>query len=451
MSMRQLLAQLRTAIAPSRPRLPARPRLLATGAAAAGLMLAAGCSTGGSPSGGTGPSADGIGPITFAVGSDYAGFFTTLIRPWNKAHPHQQVRLVLLPEAENGQLAQLTANLQAGSSTSTYDVIGMDVIWTAEFASAGWIIPLESSMFPLGDFLRPAVDTAMYNGHLWAVPYYSNAEVLYYRKDILAKAGKQPPKTWAQLEEEAKTIAPRYGMQGYAGQLAPYEGLTVNFADALQSAGGSILSPEGTTVTVDSPQAQAGLNFLVGGLRDGWIPKSSLSYEEESSWTDFESGNLLFLNNWPFIYSQASQPGPANKVYGKVGVAPLPGLHGPGSSSLGGANLAVSAFSRHQATAIAFIRYLTSLPEERQLLVDSGFPPVWTSLYSDTAMVKLFPYLPVVKQAILAAQPRPSIIDYDQASLAISSAVYQALTFKKSPQEALAELSAQLTQIIRDG
>ena len=445
MSMRQLLAQLRYAIA------SARPRLLATAAATTGLLLAAGCAPDSSPSGGTAPSADGIGPITFAVGSDYAGFFTTLIKPWNKAHPHQQVRLVLLPEAENGQLAQLTANLQAGSSTSTYDVIGMDVIWTAEFASAGWIIPLESGMFPLGDFLRPAVDTAMYNGHLWAVPYYSNAEVLYYRKDILAKAGKQPPKTWAQLEEEAKTVAPRYGMQGYAGQLAPYEGLTVNFADALQSAGGSILSPEGTTVTVDSPQAQAGLNFLVGGLRDGWIPKSSLSYEEESSWTDFESGNLLFLNNWPFIYSQASQPGPANKVYGKVGVAPLPGRDGPGSSSLGGANLAVSAFSRHQATAIAFIRYLTSLPQERQLLVDSGFPPVWTSLYSDPAMVKLFPYLPVVKQAILAAQPRPSIIDYDQASLAISSAVYQALTFKKSPQQALAELSAQLTQIIRDG
>jgi multiple sugar transport system substrate-binding protein len=246
-------------------------------------------------------------------------------------------------------------------------------------------------------------------------------------------------------------VAPRYGLYGYAGTFAPYEGLTVNFAEALQSAGGSILSPGGTAVTVNSPQALQGLDFLVGGLREGWIPSASRSYEEESSWGDFESGKLLFLNNWPFIYSLASAPGPGNKVYGKVGVAPLPGLDGPGSSSLGGANLAVSAFSRHQATAIAFIRYLTSLTEERQLLVDSGFPPVWTSLYSDAAMVKLFPSLPVVKQAILGAQPRPSIIDYDQASLAISSAVYQALTFQKSPHQALAELSAQLTQIIRDG
>jgi multiple sugar transport system substrate-binding protein len=421
----------------------------ATAVVGASLLLTAGCTPDSSPSGGAAPSVNGIGPITFAVGADDAGFFTTLIGAWNKAHRNQQVTLMLLPEAENDQLAQLTANLQAGSPV--YDVIAMDVIWTAEFASAGWIIPLESSMFPLGDFLRPAVDTAMYNGHLWAVPYYSNAEVLYYRKDILAKAGKQPPTTWAQVEDLAKTVAPKYGLQGYASQLAPYEGLTVNFADVLQSAGGSILSPGGSTVTVDSPQALQGLDFLVDGLREGWIPQSSRNYEEESSWGDFESGKLLFLNNWPFIYSQASQPGPANKVYGKVGVALLPGLDGPGSSSLGGANLAVSAFSRHQATAIAFIRYLTSLPEERQMFEDSDFPPVWTSLYSDPAMIKLFPYLPVVKQAILAAQPRPSIVDYDQASLAISSAVYQALTFKKTPQEALSEMAAQLNQIIRDG
>ena len=418
----------------------------------AGFMLAAGlagCTASGAAPGGTATAGDGIGPVTFAIGKDNSSWLRDIITGWNQGHPDQKVTLLLLPEAANDQLAQLVADLQAKSDA--YDVIDLDVVWTAEFASAGWIIPLESSLFPLGDFLRPAVDTAMYNGHLWAVPYYSNAEVLYYRKDILAEAGKGAPTTWAQLAADAETIARRNGMQGYAGQLSPYEGLTVNFADALQSAGGSILSPGSTSVTVDSPQALAGLDFLVNGLHEGWIPQSSLGYEEESSWDDFESGKLLFLNNWPFIYGQASQPGPANKVYGKVGVAPLPGLDGPGSSSLGGANLAVSAFSRHQATAIAFIRYLTSLPEERQMLIDSGFPPVWTSLYSDPAMVRLFPDLPVVKQAILSAQPRPSIVDYDQASLAISSAVYQALTGRKTPQQALAEMAAQLTQIIAGG
>jgi multiple sugar transport system substrate-binding protein len=420
----------------------------AVATATACLMLTAGCAPG-AATGGPPPAVNGIGPITFATGKDGAQFLTGLIAPWNRAHPDQRVTLVLLPEAENGQLAQLTANLQAGSPA--YDVIGMDVIWTAKFASAGWIIPLDSSRFPLGGFLRSAIDTARYDGRLWAVPYYSNADLLYYRADILAAAHELPPVTLAQLERLAKTVAPEYGLQGYAGQFAPYEGLTVNFADAVQSSGGSILSSGGTTVTVDSPQAAAGLSFLVDGLREGWIPKAALRYEEESSAADFESGKLLFLNNWPFIYSQASRPGPGNKVVGKFAVTLLPGADGPGSSSLGGANLAVSAFSRHQATAVAFIRYLTSLPEEKQLLIDTGFPPVWTSLYSDPAMVAMFPYLPVVKQAILSARPRPAIPDYDQASLAISSAVYQALTLGKTPRQALSEMAAQLTQIIKDG
>ena len=153
-----------------------RAIIAAVAATAAVLMLTTGCGPGNPPSGGTAPSVNGIGPITFAVGADDAAYFTTPVQSWNKTHRNQQVSLTLLPEAENGQLAQLTANLQAGSPT--YDVIAMDVIWTAEFASAGWILPLEPSLFHLGDFLRPAVDTAMYNGHLWAVPYYSNAEVL---------------------------------------------------------------------------------------------------------------------------------------------------------------------------------------------------------------------------------------------------------------------------------
>jgi multiple sugar transport system substrate-binding protein len=421
----------------------------AVAAVVAGLSLAAGCGPDSPPSGGPAPSANGIGPITFATGKDDAQFFTKLIAGWDKLHPRQPVTLLLLPETANGQLAQLTANLQAGSPV--YDVIDMDVVWTAEFASAGWVIPLDEGSFPLRDFLRPAVDTAIYHGHLYAVPYYSNADLLYYRKDILAAAGHPaPPRTWDQLRDLAERIAPRYGMAGYAGQFAQYEGLTVNFAEAVQSAGGSILSPDGTRVTVNSPQAAAGLEFLAGGLRDGWIPKSALTYDEESSWADFESGKLLFLNNWPFVYNDASQRVPENKVYGKVGVAPLPGPGGPGSSSLGGANLAVSAYSLHQRTALAFIQYLTSLPEEEQLLTDSGFPPVWARIYSDPSFTRRFPYLSVVRQAIESARPRPAIVNYDQASLVISSAVYQALTSRKTSAQALAEMASQLTSIIRD-
>ena len=416
---------------------------------AAGLMLLAGCTADGASSSGSAPSTNGIGPITFAIGKDNSGWLQGVITGWNRGHPSQKVTLLLLPQASNGQLAQLVANLQAKSDL--YDVIDMDVIWTAEFASNGWIIPLPQSQFPLGDFLKPAVDTARYQGQLYAVPDYSNADLLYYRKDILAKAGKQPPKTWAQLQQLARTVAPEYGLYGYAGTFAPYEGLTVNFAAAVQSAGGSILSPEGTKVTVNSAKALQGLEFLVNGFRHGWIPRVALSYEEESAQNAFASGKFLFLDNWPDVYAALSVPGPQNKVYGKFGIAALPGPDGMGSSSLGGANLAISAYSRHQRTALDFIKYMTNLTNERQMLEKGSFPPVWTRLYTDKSLIRSHPYLPVLEQAINSARPRPAITNYDQASLAISSAVYEALTQQKQPQQALTEMAGQLTQIIRDG
>ena len=417
---------------------------------AAGLLLfTAGCTSGSASPGESAPSTDGIGPITFAIGKDNPGWLQGVITGWNQRNPDQKVTLLLLPEASNDQLAQLVANLQAKSAE--YDVIDMDVIWTAEFASNGWIIPLPQSQFPLGEFLKPAVDTAMYQGRLYAVPDYSNADLLYYRKDILAKAGKQPPKTWAQLEKLAETVAPKYGLYGYAGTFAPYEGLTVNFAEAVQSAGGSILSPEGTKVTVNSASALQGLEFLVNGFQQGWIPQVALTYEEESAQNAFEAGQFLFLDNWPDVYAALSVPGPRNKVYGKFGIAALPGLDGTGSSSLGGANLAISAYSQHQRTALNFIKYMTDLPNERQMLEQGSFPPVWTKLYTDKSLISRYHYLPVIEQAINSAQPRPAIANYDQASLAISSTVYEALTHKEKPQQALAEMAGQLTQIIRDG
>ncbi len=418
-------------------------------AVAAGLLFTAGCTSGSTSSGRSAPSTNGIGPITLAIGKDNPGWLQGVITGWNKQNPSQKVTLLLLPEASNDQLAQLVANLQAKSDE--YDVIDMDVIWTAEFASNGWIIPLPQSQFPLDDFLKPAVDTAMYQGRLYAVPDYSNADFLYYRKDILAKAGKQPPKTWAQLQQLAETVAPRYGLGGYAGTFAPYEGLTVNFAEAVQSAGGSILSPEGTKVTVNSAQALQGLMFLVNGFERGWIPKVTLTYEEESAQHAFEAGKFLFLDNWPDVYGALSKPGPGNQVYGKFGVAALPGPDGTGSSSLGGANLAISAYSQHQRTALNFIKYMTDLANERQMLEQGSFPPVWKQLYTDKTLIRSDPYLPVLEQAIDSAQPRPAITNYDQASLAISSTVYEALTQQKKPQQALTEMAGQLTQIIRDG
>jgi multiple sugar transport system substrate-binding protein len=393
-------------------------------------------------------SLSGIGPITLATGKlDTGSYLPGLIAEWNSAHPGQRVTLIPLPNDANDQLAQLVANLQAKSSL--YDVMSLDVIWTAEFAANGWIVPLNPESFPLSGMLAPAVATAGYAGRLYAVPFTSNAELLYYRKDILA--GRKPPRTWTQLAGLARTLAPRHGMAGYAGQLAAYEGLTVNFAEAVQSAGGSILSPDGTRVTLDSPQARAGLAFLTGGLRQGWIPRAALNYDEAASQAAFEAGKLLFLNNWPYVYGQASIPGPGNKVAGKFGVTALPGPNGPGSSSLGGANLAISAYSRHQITAKDFIEFLTSVPSERRILIEASLPPVWPQLYTDPSLVHRFPYLPALEKAILSARPRPEIPDYNQLSLAISSTIHQALATGRPAGPTIATLSRELSSVIRNG
>jgi multiple sugar transport system substrate-binding protein len=420
--------------------------------ALASTVLAAGCGLTGANASSSGPppSLSGTGPITFATGElDISTYLPGLIGEWNRAHPRQRVTLIRLPDDADDQLAQLAANLQARSDV--YDVMSLDVIWTAQFASNGWIVPLSAQQFPLTDFLRPAVDTAMYQGRLWAIPFTSNAELLYYRSDILARAGVQPPRTWAQLASLASTVAPRYGLSGYAGQFLAYEGLTVNFAEAVQSAGGSILSPDGTRVTLDSPQARAALAFLVSGFREGWIPAAALSYDEQASQNAFEQGKVLFLNNWPYVYGQADTPGPGNEVAGKFGVEALPGPDGPGSSSLGGANLAISAYSRHQATALAFIKFLTSQPVQRQVLVNGSLPPVRTQLYTDPSLIRRFPYLPVLEQAILSARPRPEVPDYNQLSLAISSSVHQALMQRVSVNATITSLSGELNQILRSG
>jgi multiple sugar transport system substrate-binding protein len=391
----------------------------------------------------------GEGPITFVTGADTSGYIQPLLNRWNAAHPAEKVTLVQLPADADDQHAQMVANLQARSDL--YDVFDLDVIWTPEFASQDWIIPLNPKLFPLGKFLPSAVSTAQWDGRLWAVPYKSNAGLLFYRKDILAAEGVPPPQTWAQLAHDAETIAPRYHMYGYAGQYKLYEGLTVNFAEAVQSAGGSILSPDGKHVLLNSSQARAGLGFLVNGIRGDWIPRPALSWDENAASAEFDAGKLLFMRNWPLAYGLANRAAPGNSVAGKVGVAPLPGPQGPGSSSLGGGNLAISAFSRHQRTALKFIQYFTSEASDRQVLTQGSLPPVYTQLYDDPALIRQFPYLPVLKQAIISAAPRPESTNYNQLSLAISSWVYQALTLRKSVNDTITGLSGQLDNIVNSG
>jgi multiple sugar transport system substrate-binding protein len=409
------------------------------------VLTACGGPSGGG--GGGGGGAQGTGPITFVAGKDTSGKYPAVINKWNTAHPDQKVSLLELPEAADAQRSAFVTNLQAKSDR--YDVMGIDVVWTAEFAKSGWLMPLDEAQFPVGQMLKPAVDTGRFEGKLWAVPYDTNGGLLYYRKDILDKAGKQPPKTF----DEMKALCPlakQNNMDCYAGQFAKYEGLTVNFAEAVQAAGGEIMTNNGTQVALGAPAVQ-GLGFLADGFKNGTIPKQAITYQEEPSRRAFMSGKLMFLRNWPYVYGLASKPDPANKVRGKFGVVPLPGFTGPGSSSLGGLNLAVSAFSKKQQSATEFLKLASTEEQMKSMSMLSAEPPAWADLYEDPDMVKKFPYLPTLKEGLLAAKPRPITPYYQEVTSAIEEEAYTALQGQKAPDQAINDLTKKLNDIASTG
>ncbi|PZG91193.1 ABC transporter substrate-binding protein [Streptomyces sp. NTH33] len=386
----------------------------------------------------------GRGPLTLATAGDLTGYLGPLLEGWNRSHPGEKVTLVELPDSADETHAQMTTDLRGGNR-SRFDVLNIDVNWTSEFAAAGWIRPLPRDRFPLDTFLPPVVDTATYDGRLYAVPYVTNAGLLLYRKDVLAKEDVPPPRTWAELEHAAKTVAPKYGLDGYAGQFLPYEGLTVNAAEAVYSAGGTILGDEGERVTVNSGAAREGIGFLARGFDEGWIPKEALTYKEEESKQAFQDGRLLFLRNWPYAYAVASAPG--SEVAGRIGAVPLPGPEGPGTSVLGGSNLAVATHTRHPDSAARLIAYLTSERVQRQVLTRGALPPVRAALYEDPELVRRFPYLPTLRDAVLAAAPRPKSAHYDQVSLVVQAVVHDTLTGQQTPEAAVRRLARELAAI----
>ncbi|MEV0494369.1 ABC transporter substrate-binding protein [Streptomyces atratus] len=417
-------------------------------AAGRGLLVAAVVLTGHVASGtpGHGARGGGRGPLTLATAGDLTDYLRPLLEGWNRSHPGEKVTLVELPDSADETHAQMTTDLRGGDR-SRFDVLNIDVAWTSEFAAAGWISPLDRDHFPLDSFLPPVVDTATYDGRLYAVPYVTNAGLLLYRKDVLAKEGVPPPRTWAELEHQAAAIAPKYGLDGYAGQFLPYEGLTVNAAEAVYSAGGTILGDEGQRVTVNSEAARQGIGFLARGVRDGWIPRTALTYKEQESKQAFQDGHLLFLRNWPYAYVGASGKGSA--VAGKIGAVPLPGPDGPGASVLGGSNLAVNTHARHSDSAARLITYLTGERAQRQVLTKGALPPVLAALYQDPELIREFPYLPTLRASVLAAAPRPKSPHYDQVSLAVQAVVHDAMTGHETPSTAVRRLARELAAISR--
>lgn len=429
---------------------PAARRLVAL----LGVLVLAGTQaacTGSGDSGGRSDSLSGIGPITLASGKDTTGTLNSILDEWNNAHHNQKVTLIELPEDADQQREQMVQNAQ--SKSDAYTIYNLDVVWTSEFAAHGWIEPLPSDQFPLDRYLKPVIKTARYFGKLYAAPYASDGALLYSRSDLLTEAGiSQPPTTWDQMQADCAkvlTLPDAAGMSCYAGQYDKYEGLTVNFSEAVDSAGGEVVAADGKP-NVDTTAAQQGLDFLVNGVKQGTIPRKALAWEEEQSRRAFESGKLVFLRNWSYVYALASdKTDSTNRVAGKFEVSPIPGATDIGRSSLGGHNLAINKYAKNRKTALNFIKWFTSETKERTYLTKNSQAPVYTSLYDDPTLRRQFPYLPTLKKSISNAEPRPAIVDYNDATAAIEEQAYAAISGSESSAEALRKLQATLSTIIK--
>jgi multiple sugar transport system substrate-binding protein len=238
----------------------------------------------------------------------------------------------------------------------------------------------------------------------------------------------------------------------YAGQYANYEGLTVNAAEAINTAGGVFVKEDGKTPNVDTPEAKKGLDFLVNGFKQGYIPKDAIGFKETESLNAFQTGKLLFMRQWPYGVSILNTAG-NSVVKGKFGIAPLPGLTAdkPGASSLGGHSWAMSVYGKHKATALDFMKFSESDAVQKFLLTQASLAPVTTALYSDPTLVAKAPYLPVLLQSIQNAVPRPVTPFYPAVTKAIETNVYAALQGQKSSEQALKDLQAAINSAASGG
>jgi multiple sugar transport system substrate-binding protein len=414
---------------------------------AVAAVVLAGCGDSGSDesSGDQSTTLEGRGPIKFVSGKDTSGNMQKLVDQWNGKHPNEKVTITELPESADDQRDAMVRNAQAKSKE--FSVLNLDVVWTAEFAANRWVVQLPQDQFDLENFLEPAVNTAKYRDNLYAVPVYSDGGLLYYRKDLLTAAGvAAAPKTWDDMKAactKVKALPGNANLGCYAGQYDKYEGLTCNFSEAVQSAGGSILDESGKP-TVDTQEAKDGLGFLVDGLKNGEIPKAAATYQEEPSRRAFQDGELIFLRNWPYVYAKATATDGSSKIVGKFDVAPLPGKSGPGVSTLGGHNLAISSYAENKATALDFIKFFTSAESERSNLLATSQAPTRANLYDDKELVSKFPYLTTLKESILTAVPRPQAVKYGDVTAAIQEAAYGAMSGDTSVDDALKNLQSKL-------
>jgi trehalose/maltose transport system substrate-binding protein len=404
------------------------------------------------------PAAAGV-DVTFACGS--TGIQSRLCdeaaNAWS-AKTGNTVKIVAAPQSTSEQLA-LYQQFLTGKSDDI-DVFQVDVIWPGILGSHFVDLKQYVDQATIDQYFPGIVQGLTRDGHLLALPWYTDAGLLYYRQDLLDKYQLKVPASWAELTAAAKTIqegerkAGNDRFFGFVFQGRAYEGLTCDALEWIVSFGGGTIVDADGKITVNNPQAAKALD-----LAASWIgtiaPDGVLNYTEEDARGVFQSGNAAFMRNWPYAASLAEAAD--SPVKGKVGYVALPKGEGDGArhaATLGGWQIAVSKYSAHPKEAAEFAMYLTSREEQKRRAMEGGYQPTIPALYEDQELLAKRPFFKITRQILDGTAARPSAVTgerYSEVSTLFWNAVHNTLSKNGDAATNLAQLEKDLNRLSRGG
>jgi multiple sugar transport system substrate-binding protein len=412
------------------------------GLAGAALLGSAGCGGGGQSS----------GEIVLGFGREPSGALEDLINRFNKENKDITVRWRHMPSDTGQYFDQLRTEFQAQSADIT--VIAGDVIWPAQFAANGYIIDLSDRFTEdmQSKFLEGPVLSNTYDDKVWGVPWFTDAGLLYYRKDLLEKSGfGGPPKTWDELKQQAQQVMQDQGTNiGFVFQGAQYEGGVVDGLEYINSYGGKVLDPNNAKkVTINSTNSVNGLATERSMIVDGIAPEAVSTYAEPECEAPFLGGDAVFCRNWPYMYSLA---GTGNFIgTDQIGLAPLPAGSAGSVSGLGGWNFFINAFAESgaQDAAWQFVQYMVAEKQQKEYAIKGSYLPTLQSLYDDQEVKSSVPTVRLAPEALANTVPRPVSPVYSDMSLEMQEQFNAALKGDASPKAAIQSLQQQLQNIAK--
>jgi multiple sugar transport system substrate-binding protein len=320
------------------------------------------------------------------------------------------------------------------------------VVWTPEFAAAGWIAGLDRFQVATDSFFATAIAANRWRGALYSLPWFIDVGMLYWRTDIVPRA----PGNLQTLVQFAKDAQREHGVPfGFVWQGARYEGLVTVFLEHLGAFGGAILDTNGRVV-VDSTAAERALTFMRNTIyADAIVPAAALTWQEEQTRFAFESGRAVFMRNWPYAYALLNDRA-QSRVAGRFAVTSMPAADGGmATAALGGSALAINAFSDQPEAAYALIDFLLQPEQMLERARVAGQYPTRPALYKTAELAEALT-IPVdtALEVIERATPRPITPVYSQLSDILQISIHRVLTRQQEPGPALREAAAAMRALL---